>query len=336
MRFVPLDGRGFQIIATLGPASLPRAAELAGAGATSFRINASHMTPDGARAAVAQVRAVLPEAPVVIDLQGGKMRLGELRERDVETGARVVFSLERSTGEPDAIVVPHPELFASARPGDTMSCDDDRLRFRVTSTSPSSMELEALTAGRLRPRKGINVMEHPVALGALTAVDAAFLDALSGFDALSWAFSFMRDGQEVQWVRARSPGPVIGKIEIAEALPNLDRIAAAAAAIWICRGDLGAQLGMARLATVVASIEPARLACPVIMAGQVLEHLTAHAEPTRSEVCHLHDLVARGFAGIVLSDETAIGHDPVGAVTRAAALTRAFAATRTAEPERVR
>jgi pyruvate kinase len=60
------------------------------------------------------------------------------------------------------------------------------------------------------------------------------------------------------------------------------------------------------------------------MAGQVLEHLTRHAEPTRSEVCHLHDLVARGYAGVVLSDETAIGDDPTRAVAQASALVRAF------------
>jgi uncharacterized protein (DUF433 family) len=29
--------------------------------------------------------------------------------------------------------------------------------------------------------------------------------------------------------------------------------------------------------------------------AQVLEHLTAHVEPTRSEVCHVYDLLARGY-----------------------------------------
>jgi pyruvate kinase len=97
-------------------------------------------------------------------------------------------------------------------------------------------------------------------------------------------------------------------------------------AVWICRGDLGEQLGPADLGRFVGALDPARLACPVLMAGQVLEHLTAHPEATRSEVCHLHDLVARGYGGIVLSDETAIGRHPVHAVARAAALARAFCA----------
>jgi pyruvate kinase len=61
---------------------------------------------------------------------------------------------------------------------------------------------------------------------------------------------------------------------------------------------------------------------PTLIAGQVLEHLTHHADPTRSEVCHLHDLLQRGYAGIVLSDETAIGCDPLRATQTASDLIR--------------
>jgi pyruvate kinase len=50
---------------------------------------------------------------------------------------------------------------------------------------------------------------------------------------------------------------------------------------------------------------------PSIMAGQVLEHMTAHPTPTRSEVCYLYDTLWRGYHGVVLSDETATGRYPV-------------------------
>jgi pyruvate kinase len=53
------------------------------------------------------------------------------------------------------------------------------------------------------------------------------------------------------------------------------------------------------------------LAVPTLLAGQVLEHMTQHAAPTRSEMCYLHDALAGGYQGIVLSDETAIGRHPV-------------------------
>jgi pyruvate kinase len=79
------------------------------------------------------------------------------------------------------------------------------------------------------------------------------------------------------------------------------------------------------MARVVAGVDPARLRSPLLMAGQVLEHLTSHREPTRSEVCHLYDLLRRGYSGIVLSDETAIGCDPENAVRQASAILGAIA-----------
>jgi pyruvate kinase len=325
MAFLPLDARrggaAFQLVATLGPASFDAARVLAAAGATAFRLNASHLDPAALAAAVERVRRELPDAPIVVDLQGAKMRLGPLAERALRAGEVVRFA--RTPGGPAEVPLPHPEIFGAVRPGETLSCDDDRLRFRVTAVAPDALEALALTGGPLRPRKGVNVVEHPVELADLGAADLAALAALAGVPAVAWAFSFMRDGREAGWLRRRVPGAVVvGKVERAEAVAALAAIDAAVDAIWIARGDLGAQLGMAALARTVARLDPTARRVPVLMAGQVLEHLTAHAEPTRSEVCHLHDLVARGYAGIVLSDETAVGRDPAGAVRCAAALTR--------------
>jgi pyruvate kinase len=56
------------------------------------------------------------------------------------------------------------------------------------------------------------------------------------------------------------------------------------------------------------------LPVPVLLAGQVLEHMTGHPTPTRSEICHLYDALERGYAGVVLSDETAVGRHPVESV----------------------
>lgn len=318
----PVAPRGpgaLHLIATLGPASLARAADLAQEGATAFRLNASHLTPDAARDSVSRVRAALPDAPIVVDLQGAKMRLGHFDERPLEAGSTVRFALHAESLLD--VPLPHPELFAAVHGGETLSADDDRLAFRVGRATPTLIEATVLKDGVLRPRKGLNVVEHPVRLSGLPGHDRAFLEALSGFGGLSLAFSFMLDGSEAAWIREALPGaPVIGKIERAEAIASLADIDARVDATWICRGDLGAQLGMAALGRFVGSLAPQRFARPMLMAGQVLEHLTRHPEPTRSEVCHLHDLLARGFAGVVLSDETAIGHDPVGAVAAARSL----------------
>ena len=55
-----------------------------------------------------------------------------------------------------------------------------------------------------------------------------------------------------------------------------------------------------------------------MMAGQVLEHMTVHATPTRAEVCQLYDALAAGYRGCVLSDEAAMGRYPIESVRVAA------------------
>jgi pyruvate kinase len=325
MPFLPLDAPAqvgaFQLVATLGPASMSLIERLAESGATAFRLNASHLDTAELSGALARVRDACPGAPVVVDLQGAKMRV-ELREPRLVTAGQVIRLSMSIDGD---VQVPHAELYAQAQVGDTLSVDDGRVRFDVVRVARDGLDARALNDGLLLSRKGLNIEQHPVHLEALTVrdADASAVAWRSGASAL--ALSFMLDGTETAWLRHAAPGrPVVGKVERREALDHLGEIADRVEALWICRGDLGAQLGPAALARRVAALDPTRFRVPVLMAGQVLEHLTRHAEPTRSEVCHLYDLAARGFAGIVLSDETAIGRDPVRAVATAASLLASF------------
>lgn len=304
------------IVATLGPASMHLAMDLAASSDVAFRLNASHMSPGALTDAVAAVRRAAPDTRVTIDLQGAKMRVGQFEPVPLSAGQTLRFALDPSGTT--AIPVPHPELFRSLRPGDTLSLDDDRVRMTVVSIATGVVDARCATDGVLRPRKGVNVLDHPVELDGLSSQDLANIEAVRRFNGVDFAFSFMLDGREAGWVRSHAPDArIVGKIERREAVDRIDSIARACDELWICRGDLGAQLGPSALARWVSSYRPPTDGVRVMMAGQVLEHLTRHADPTRSEVCHLFDLMDRGYAGIVLSDETAIGDDPVGAVRTA-------------------
>lgn len=313
----------FDLIATLGPASFGMERELAAAGATAFRVNAAHVDPEGAESAVDRAKRAVPEVPVIVDLRGAKMRIGEVAARPVAVGTQVRFSL----GSEEGIPVPHAELFVSTEPGDTLSLDDDRMRFRVESVGQGSIFAVCVVGGQLASHRGLNVVEHPVLLDDLTESDARTLERVGALPGVHFAVSFVADGSELEWVRRRTDGAtIIAKIERREAVDRLSSIADVADALWICRGDLGAQIGMVELASFVGRLDPRKLPAPVAMAGQVFEHLTHHAAPTRSEVCHLADLVGRGYAGIVLSDETAIGRDPRAAVALIADLAQGLRA----------
>jgi pyruvate kinase len=105
---------------------------------------------------------------------------------------------------------------------------------------------------------------------------------------------------------------LVAKLEQPEALERIEDILARSDAVWLCRGDLGAEVGLARLPTLQRRLLDATLGRgPVLVAGQLLHHMTVGPRPTRSEACHIGDLVERGVCGFVLSDETATGpHGP--------------------------
>lgn len=306
-----------QLVATIGPASLSFVAAVRAAGATAFRLNASHVDTTVLGETLRAIRRDAPGQPVIVDLQGAKMRLGSFRPVDIAAGERVRFSLRADGGLP----VPHREFFEQTKTGETIGIDDGRLRFTVASRGAAVIETIALNDGRLQPRKGVNLVEHPVELRELTGADREAIRVSRDAGVNDFAFSFMTDGREAAWLRSSAPGcRVTGKVERREAAASLDAIASRVDSVWICRGDLAVQLGDAALARAVAAVDPRRLAVPALMAGQVLEHLTHHPFATRSEVCHLFDLLARGYEGVVLSDESAVGIDPVGAVRTAARL----------------
>jgi pyruvate kinase len=207
------------------------------------------------------------------------------------------------------------------QPGDWVSIDDGRLTGTVQSVRAERIEVRLARGGRLLPRKGFNRAEHPVVLNDLCPRDVELAQVAHAAGCRRFAVSFVADGRECDWL-GRYVGSVerIAKVERADALQNIEQIVQRCEAVWICRGDLGVQVGLASLGQAVAAVDPSRFAVPVYMAGQVFEHLTEHADATRSEVCHLYDLMNRGYAGIVLSDETAIGRDPLRAVRVARAL----------------
>ena len=305
----------FEIIASIGPSSLNRIADLHEAGVDVFRVNASHLPGKALAATLTRVLAVVPADQVIVDLQGAKMRFGDSKPRRIVAGKRLKFALAARRGE---ISLPHPELYDQLKPGETLTADDGRLRFEVLTVAPERIEVRALDSGALMPRKGVNLTDHPIRMAGLSQPDGAIVELCSERGISRFAFSFMCYGREAAWLRSVAPNcTVIGKIERAEAVTALHQITDRVDMVWICRGDLQAQIGPAAMAAFVNGLSPTLVKRPLFMAGQVMDHLTSHSGPTRSEVCHLYDLMARGYAGIVLSDETAIGVNPV----RAAATT---------------
>jgi len=283
--------------------------------ADRFRLNTSHMNEKTLGNFLLNLSKIFDRTgkaiPVVIDLQGSKMRIGKYPSVN---SIPEKFSLINSatSNSIHEIPVPHNQFFDSLKINDLIFLNDAKIVIKIINAQKNRAEAITVTNGPLSSNKGINRQKHPVLFKELTEKDQKMILISNKYDFTEFAFSFTHDGSEADKIRLHTNHKIIAKIERPEALDNLKSIDANFDEIWLCRGDLGAQAGIFKLGKLqeffISQIKTLSKDC--YLAGQVLEHMTYFKEPTRSEIVHLYDIGKAGFKGFVLSDETAVGKNP--------------------------
>src|SRR6185436_15179375 len=302
--------RRTKIVATIGPAQdEPGALErLLDCGVDVLRVNLSHASPRDQAARVRRARSHRPDIAVLADLGGPKLRLGELREEiKIRSGDLVTL------GE-GGIPVADPSLYDRVRPDDPVYIADGTIDLVTSEVRPDRIVCRVRVGGTLRSRKGINLPNDTSSLPALTDKDRADLADVGVLAPDYIAISYVRHENDIADVRALTLLPIVAKIEKQQALERLDAILAAADAIMVARGDLGVEIPIERVpAAQKRLIRAANLAGrPVITATQMLVSMVSNPLPTRAEVTDVANAVLDGTDAVMLSEETAIGHNPPG------------------------
>ena len=136
------------------------------------------------------------------------------------------------------------------------------------------------------------------------------------------AVSFVRSADDLRPVneRIRSRGadiPLIAKIEKPQALENTEEIIEeATSGIMVARGDLGIELPIEEMPPVQKRLIrlAGQMSKPVITATQMLASMTESERPTRAEVTDVANAIYDGTDAVMLSEETAVGANPLAAV----------------------
>jgi len=319
--------RNTKIVATLGPASSDPAMirQLFDAGVDVFRLNFSHGTHADHKLrydAIRQIEAdVGRPVGILMDLQGPKLRLGKIVDGKLalSTGQKIRLDLDPTPGDVTRVPLLHPEIFAAIRPGDDLLIDDGKVRLRVLASTPEYADVQALNAGVISDRKGVNVPGAILPMSALTTKDREDLDfGLSiGVDWI--ALSFVQRPEDIIELReiVGNRAWIMAKLEKPSAIDSLEAIVASSDGVMVARGDLGVELPPEEVPVLQKRIVRAcrEAGKPVIVATQMLESMITSPVPTRAEVSDVATAVYDGVDAVMLSAESASGAYPIEAVT---------------------
>jgi pyruvate kinase len=311
-----------RIVGTIGPASLNEATllRLRSAGLSVARLNGSHADLDWHRTAIAEIRRLLPDVPILLDIPGRKIRTTQLAfEPTFVAGDEIILTTEAGHDGREKVPVNYPDLHGDLSPGHTVLADDGTLRFTVVEVVGRDIRVRAETDGRLRSRKGINVPFVRLNTPQVTARDERMVAFAreTGVDFIG--LSFVESAGHVRAFRdlIGATGPrIVAKVENQGGMDNVDEIAEAADAIMVDRGDLSVETSLHDVALrqkrIIAAAETHGK--PVIVATEMLHTMIQNPFPTKAEVSDITNAVLDGCAATMLSGETAIGAFPVEAV----------------------
>ncbi len=322
-----------KIVATLGPACSTRETikDMVEAGVNVFRINFSHADYNDVKNRIEIIRSLNEEfgytTAILADLQGPKLRVGVMNDGVVvNDGDLITFTTaEDIIGTAERVFMKYKNFPNDVNPGERILLDDGKLIFEIVSTDKNTeVVAKVIQGGELKSKKGVNLPNTKISLPALTEKDIA--DAIFAIEQkVDWiALSFVktpRDLQDLQDLIAEHAEykiPIVAKIEMPEALENMDKIVAYCDALMVARGDLGVELPAHEVPLVqkdlIRRAKTARI--PVIVATQMMETMITSLTPTRAEVNDVANSVMDGADAVMLSGETATGNYPVQVIQK--------------------
>lgn len=318
-----------KIICTIGPASESKEilTKMIKAGMNVARLNFSHGTYPQFKAIIKTVRQISKEIgiPVAImqDLQGPKIRIGELPDQGVKltSGKTTVLTTRNVKGSNKLIPIQYKHLPKDVRKNDKILLADGMFELKVLKKSKTDITCKIILGGIITSHKGINVPTASISANPLTSKDLKDLNFGLANDVDFVALSFVRHAKDLTTLRElirkkRARAKIVAKVERHEAVKNIEEIIDETDVIMVARGDMGVEISPEKVPIYQKKI--IHLANthgkPVITATEMMQSMIENPRPTRAEVSDIANAIFDHTDAIMLSNESAVGKYPVQAV----------------------
>ncbi|KYG61160.1 pyruvate kinase [Bdellovibrio bacteriovorus] len=320
-----LADRRAKIVATIGPSTRDEKnlAKAIKAGMNVARLNFSHGSHEDHLKVIHSLRKLTQElrAPVAIlqDLQGPKIRVGKFEKGSIEIkpGEQLIITTDAVLGTTGLIPSDFKELPLACSPGTRILLDDGLMELKVLKVRGNEVDAEVVYGGILKDRKGMNLPGVNLPVECMTPKDLEDLEFGIANKVDYIALSFVRHARDIRKLREiiesrKSNAKIVAKIEMVEALENLEEICRLSDVVMVARGDLAVEVGQSRLPGFQKRIIQVcnQLGRPVITATQMLDSMVENPRPTRAEITDVANAVLDGSDALMLSAESASGKYP--------------------------
>jgi len=302
--------KSFKVIVTLGPAvsDKKKLKSINECGECIYRLNGAHFEKKQAARSIEQLRDILPDAKIMLDLPGNKVRTVELSEpiRLIKGECFNLYDYQ----------INYSLFYTHLKKGDIVRANDSIFTLEVVEINKTTIKLLSHSEGILLSNKGLHVRGIHTDIPFLLERDHRLMDLVYSCSIDYLSLSFVRTASDIREVKKILNGQdvhIIAKIETQAAIDNLEHIFQEVESILIDRGDLSTDIDILKLAFIQEKVIEASLKAgkDVYLATQFLKNMETKPIPLISEIIDLCRTIMSGITGIQLSEETAVGKYPV-------------------------
>lgn len=269
-----------------------------------YRINGAHGSIEDVEKNILKIREQVPDADILMDLPGNKVRTKDLPNGGVTVESGKTFELSSQCFN-------YTDFYKHLKPGMTAWANDSIFEFEVVSSDSEKIVFLSKSDGVLINNKGVHVRGIHDDIPFLFEKDRQLIELANKWSLSFVGLSFVRKADNVKEVRSKVSGKtdLITKIETLDAVNNINEILPLTNYILVDRGDLSTDVGVERIPRFQKYIIDKALFFDVkiFLATQVLKSMETKPIPTIGEIESLYEIYKSGVYGVQMSEETAVG-----------------------------
>ncbi len=269
-----------------------------------YRINGAHGSIDDIEGYIQEIRRQEPDADILMDLPGNKVRTKDLPNGGIKLEEGKEFEIPSECFN-------YTDFYKHLKKGMVTWANDSIFEFEVVSSDKDKIVFLSRSEGILINNKGVHVRGIHSEIPYLFEKDRQLIELANKWALSFVGLSFVRTAENVLEAKSllNNKTDIITKIETLDAVNNINDILPLTKYILVDRGDLSTDVGVDQIPRYQKFIIDRAhfFDVRVFLATQVLKSMETKPIPTIGEVEALYAIYKSGVYGVQMSEETAVG-----------------------------